>query len=129
MEPFLVASSLVDILAQRLVRTLCPSCKQAYQPNATELDALGLDVESQPVFYHATGCDACKQQGYRGRIGIYELINVDATLRQMIHDGAGEQKLEAHARLTQPSLFRDGVRRILDGDTSVEEVLRVTQEK
>lgn len=128
-EPFLLSSSLECILAQRLVRTLCPSCKQAYQPNATELDALGLEVESQPVFYHATGCDACKQQGYRGRIGIYELINVDATLRQMIHDGAGEQKLEAHARLTQPSLFRDGVRRILDGDTSVEEVLRVTQEK
>lgn len=128
-EPFLLSSSVEAILAQRLVRTLCPDCKEAYRPNAKELDVLGIEEDSQPTFYRAKGCDACNQQGYRGRIGIYELVNVDGTLRQMIHDGAGELALEAQVRLTQPSLFRDGVRRIMDGVTTVEEVLRVTQEK
>ena len=128
-EPFLLSSSMVGILAQRLVRTLCPHCKQAYQPSETELEALGLPADPVPTLYHAVGCDACNQLGYRGRTGIYELVNVDNVMREMIHNGDGEQTLEAHVRLTRPSLFEDALRRILKGDTTVEEVLRVTQEK
>jgi general secretion pathway protein E len=128
-EPFLLSSSMVGILAQRLVRTLCPHCKQAYEPSETELNALGLPASPVPTLYHAVGCDACNQLGYRGRTGIYELIDVDNVMREMIHNGDGEQAMEAHARVTRPSLYDDGLRRILNGDTSVEEVLRVTQEK
>ncbi|MDX1823771.1 MAG: type II secretion system ATPase GspE [Thiohalomonadales bacterium] len=128
-EPFLLSSSMVGILAQRLVRTLCPHCKQPYEATETELKALNMPLAPAPTLYRAVGCDACNQIGYRGRTGIYELINVDNVLRDMIHKGDGEQACEAHARITRPSLFDDGLRRILKGDTSVEEVLRVTQEK
>jgi general secretion pathway protein E len=128
-EPFLLSSSMVGILAQRLVRTLCSHCKQPYEATETELKALGLPAAPAPTLYHAVGCDACNQLGYRGRTGIYELIDVDNVLRDMVHNGDGEQALVAHARITRPSLYEDGVRRILNGDTSVEEVLRVTQEK
>jgi len=128
-EPFLLSSSMVGILAQRLVRTLCPHCKQAYQPTEPELKVLGLPTSPVPTLYRAVGCDACNHLGYRGRTGIYELINVDNVMREMIHNGDGEQAMESHARITRPSLYEDGLRRILNGDTSVEEVLRVTQEK
>ncbi len=128
-EPFLLSSSLEGILAQRLVRTLCPACKESYTPNARERESLGLDPEQAYTFYHARGCEACNQQGYRGRTGIYELLNIDNILRQMIHDGEGEQAMETHVRQQRPSLFDDGLRRIIAGDTSVEEVLRVTQDR
>jgi len=127
-EPFLLSSSIVGILAQRLVRTLCRHCKQAYEPTEPELKVLGLPASPVPTLYRAVGCDACNQLGYRGRTGIYELINVDNVMREMIHNGDGEQAMEARARITRPSLYEDGLRRILNGDTSVEEVLRVTQE-
>ena len=127
-EPFLLSSSIVGILAQRLVRTLCRHCKQAYEPTESELKVLGLPASPVPTLYRAVGCDACNQLGYRGRTGIYELINVDNVMREMIHNGDGEQAMEARARITRPSLYEDGLRRILNGDTSVEEVLRVTQE-
>ena len=128
-EPFLLSSSLEGILAQRLVRTLCRECREPYTPGSAELAKLGLDTDEAPTLYRAKGCPACNQQGYRGRTGIYELVDVDNTLREMIHDGAGEQAMDAHVRKTRPDLFQDGVRRILAGETSVEEVLRVTQER
>ncbi len=127
-EPFLLSSSLEGILAQRLVRTLCPSCKEAYTANDKDMETLHLEG-SPPTLYRAKGCSECNQQGYRGRTGIYELVDVDNVLRSMIHDGASEQDIEAHVRQSHPNLFADGVRRILAGETSVEEVLRVTQEK
>jgi general secretion pathway protein E len=126
-EPFLLSSSMVGILAQRLVRTLCPHCKEAYSATAAEMELLGLTQSTPPTLYHAKGCDECNQLGYRGRTGVYELIDVDNVMREMIHNGDGEQALEAHARVTRPSLYNDALRRILKGDTSVEEVLRVTQ--
>ena len=128
-EPFLLSSSMVGILAQRLVRTLCPHCKEAYQPTAAEMETLGLTQSPPPTLYRPTGCEACNNLGYRGRTGIYELIDVDNVLREMIHNGDGEQAMEAHARVTRPSMFADALRRVLNGDTSVEEILRVTQEK
>jgi general secretion pathway protein E len=128
-EPFLLSSSMVGILAQRLVRTLCPHCKEAYQPTPAEMETLGLTQSPPPTLYRPTGCEACNQLGYRGRTGIYELIDVDNVMREMIHNGDGEQAMETHARVTRPSMFADALRRVLSGDTSVEEILRVTQEK
>ena len=127
-EPFLLASTLNGILAQRLVRLLCPSCRSPATATHGECIQLGLDLSDPPLVYRAPGCPQCNGSGFRGRTGIYELIEVDDTLRQMIHDGAGERAMTEHVRMTTPSIRADGVRRILDGSTSIEEVLRVTRE-
>ena len=127
-EPFLLSSSLVGVLAQRLVRLLCPDCKVAYEPTERERNILGVDENESCTIYRPSGCEECNNSGYNGRTGIYELIAIDETLRGMIHDGDGESAMESHARRTRPSLRQDGVRRTLAGQTSLEEVLRVTRE-
>jgi len=127
-EPFLLSSSLIGVLAQRLVRLLCKTCKQPYAPNAVDAARFGFDSATPPTLYTGGGCKACNHSGYSGRTGIYEFLEVDEKLRAMIHDGAGEQALEAYAHTRHHSLFQDGLRRVLAGDTSLEEVLRVTQE-
>ena len=127
-EPFLLSSTLNGVLAQRLVRTLCPDCREPHQASSSECRLMGVDEQQPPTLYRATGCPACNGSGYRGRTGIYELIEVDDTLRGMIHDGASEQAMVRHARLSQPGIRQDGMRRILAGDTTLEEVLRVTRE-
>ena len=125
-EPFLMASSLIGVMSQRLVRLLCESCKEPYTANAHDCKRLGLDPAEPPTLFRATGCSHCNDLGYRGRGGIFELIPVDDHLRGMIHDGVSEQLIERYARQKTPSLRQDGVRRILEGRTTVEEVLRVT---
>jgi general secretion pathway protein E len=127
-EPFLLSSSLVGVLAQRLVRVLCDNCKEAYTASAADCAMLGTDSDNPPTLYHAVGCPACSQLGYKGRTGIYELVEVDDAMRTLIHDGAGEQALEAHARKRSAGMRQDGWRRVLAGETTVEEVLRVTSE-
>ncbi len=128
-EPFLLSSSLVGVLAQRLVRLLCPHCKRPYTADSTALERLELEPGGEPVtLYAAEGCKECHYQGYIGRTGIYELIAVDETLRGLIHSGASEQEMLTHLRKHTPSLRQDGARRVLKGDTSIDEVLRVTQE-
>ena len=127
-EPFLLASSLTGVLAQRLVRLLCKRCKKPMVASASECELLGVPVNSSPVIYHAVGCDACRHSGYTSRSGVYELIVIDETLRTMIHDRASEQDMRKHARHLFLSLRQDGYRRVLQGDTSLEEVLRVTGE-
>lgn len=127
-EPFLLSSTVVAILAQRLVRVLCDQCKEPYAAGETECELIGLAKEPPPTLYRAVGCDHCNGLGYRGRTGIYELVEVDDALRNLIHDGAGEQQLERHARAHGPSIRADGRRRVLAGQTTVEEVLRVTKE-
>ncbi|MGD2074129.1 MAG: type II secretion system ATPase GspE [Gammaproteobacteria bacterium] len=127
-EPFLLSSSLIGVLAQRLVRVLCDSCKQAYTASAADCEQLGVDPGNPPTLYRAVGCAECNQLGYRGRTGIYELIELDDEMRTRIHDGASEQGLEAHARQYSPSMRQDGWRRVLSGATTVEEVLRVSKE-
>ncbi len=107
-EPFLLASSLIGLLAQRLVRLLCADCKQPYQADASENRVLGLDENAKTTIYRATGCDKCRQTGYRGRTGIHELIEVDETLRRMIHDNAPEAEMEAYARKFTPGIRQDG---------------------
>lgn len=127
-EPFLLSSSLLGMLAQRLVRLLCPDCKQPYIASEREIAALGLPKDKPPSLYRAVGCESCNRSGYRGRTGVYEMVIVDDHMRGMIHDGSGEQELERYARTRTPSIRYDGRRRVLAGETSVEEVLRVTRE-
>jgi general secretion pathway protein E len=127
-EPFLIASSLLGVLAQRLVRTLCRECRVVYEPSERELGLLKLNNgRSDLQLYRPGGCGQCENTGYRGRIGIYELIRIDETLRKMIHDGCSEDEMLTYVRESSPSLGRDGYERVLAGDTSLEEVLRVTQ--
>ena len=125
-EPFLLASTLLGVLAQRLVRLLCPQCKESYQASSADCELLGVDAAQPPMLYAPVGCPHCNRSGYVGRTGIYELVVVDKELRTMIHDGAPEHELERRARLHTPSIRADGLRRVLEGDTSLEEVVRVT---
>jgi general secretion pathway protein E len=125
-EPFLLSSSLIGVLAQRLVRVLNPETKQPFQAGEYERRFLNLGPDDPSPVLYRPGRDAAG--GYRGRSGIYELIVVDDALRTMIHDGVSEQELERHARLTTPSIRDDGRARILRGETTIEEVLRVTRE-
>ena len=127
-EPFLLGSSLIGVLAQRLVRRLCPHCKTAYPPSAQEWSTLS-GSEPPAQAYLACGCEQCNQTGYRGRTGLYELMNVDESLRRLIHDDAGEHHLRQYAASHGMHLLReDGLRWVLAGETSIEEVLRVTRE-
>lgn len=128
-EPFLLASSLVGVLAQRLVRVLCLSCKKAYQASEQECKTLGLEAGADVTLYQSVGCSECNHSGYRGRIGVFEMINIDALFRSLIHENASEAELEACARKQTPSIFSDGLRRVRDGETTMEEVLRVTLEE
>lgn len=128
-EPFLLSSSLLGVLAQRLVRVLCPHCKEAYQADEAECKLLGVPFAQPPTLFHARGCADCHQQGYRGRTGIYELVVFDDHLRTLIHNAASEQDMTRHARSLGPSIREDGRRKVLEGATTVEEVLRVTREE
>jgi len=127
-EPFLLSSSLIGVLAQRLVRVLCPECKKASPATPAECKQLGVDAENPPTIHSPVGCKQCNHLGYRGRTGIYELIDVDEKMRNMIHDGESEYRMETYAREKSPGIRQDGMRRILLGETSLEEVLRVTRE-
>lgn len=127
-EPFLLSSSLIGLMAQRLVRTLCTHCRQPYEPEASERELLRVGSDETATLYKATGCEQCNHSGYRGRTGIYEFIVVNDAMRTLIHDGASEQALEAHARKYSPSINDDGRRLVMDGKTTLEEMLRVTRE-
>ena len=107
--------------AQRLVRLLCDRCKEPYLAQGTEAAQLGLTGNSQ--LFRARGCPHCNYSGYRGRTGIYELVVVDEEMRTMIHDNAAQSALERQARRLTPSIIDDGRRRVLAGDTTLEEVL------
>ncbi|WP_448213674.1 type II secretion system ATPase GspE [Colwellia sp. MEBiC06753] len=127
-EPFLLSSSLLGVLAQRLVRTLCPHCKEPHQADEEECHLLSISAEDKPTIYRAVGCQACNFKGYKGRTGIHELLTVDDKVRELIHNGRGEQVIEKYIRKTTPSIRRDGFDKVLAGITTLEEVLRVTRE-
>ncbi|MEZ3185069.1 type II secretion system ATPase GspE [Pseudomonas sp. LM13] len=128
-EPFLISSSLLGVLAQRLVRVLCNDCKRAYIADAAECALLGVSPAEAPTLYHAEGCEQCRGLGYRGRTGIYELVLFDDTLRTMVHTRASEQDMLRHARELGSSIRDDGLRKVREGVTTIEEVLRVTREE
>ncbi len=127
-EPFLLASSLSGVIAQRLMRLLCNDCKKPLPATASECVVLGVDASSPPTIYHPVGCARCRQTGYVGRSGVYELIAIDDALQTMIHDRASEQQMRKYSRGLYKSLRQDGYRRVLMGDTSLEEIVRVTSE-
>jgi general secretion pathway protein E len=124
-EPFLLSSSLIGVVAQRLVRVLNPETKQPFQAGEYERRLLNLKPgDPSPILYRPADTSG----GYRGRTGIYELVVVDDQMRTMIHDGAAEHDLERYARTLTPSIRDDGRSKILKGETTIEEVLRVTRE-
>ncbi len=126
-EPFLLASSTVGVLAQRLVRVLDREQCESYEISAQELARLGLDHQGPVTLYRPKADLPEGVSGYRGRTGIYELVPVNDHMRTLIHDGASEQALESLARELSPSILEDGWRKATDGVTSLEEVLRVTR--
>ena len=128
MEPYQLSSSLVGLMAQRLVRTLCPKCKTPYEASRNEKEQLAVDTSAPLTLYKAEGCAHCRHTGYAGRSGIHELIEVDKKLEEMIHDGASEQQLETYARSNSPGILQSGRRKVLSGKTTLQEVLRVTIE-
>jgi general secretion pathway protein E len=127
-EPFLLSSSLIGVMAQRLVRRLCPACRKPHTVTNSERDWLNLPEDESPTIYAADACSKCNQLGYAGRTGVYEFIHIDDHLQDMIHDGAGEHAMELYARKFASSLRQDGRRLILEGVTSLEEVLRVSRD-
>ncbi len=129
-EPFLVASSLVAIVAQRLVRQLCPHCKETYRPSDEELHDVGLDPATfTGQLWRAVGCPECNMKGYRGRMGIYELLVVSERIRAVVTGGKDAGVIRKVAIADGMRTLRDdGIQKALEGRTSLDEVMRVTQE-
>jgi general secretion pathway protein E len=157
-EAFLVRSTVAAILAQRLVRLLCPHCKEPYQASAYELEQLGIDPErtrrrddralspryvahgvnyrpvgwreaERPMFYRPRGCDRCDNKGYTGRFGIYELLMADDVVGRLVLDNADAMTIKRAAQTQgMDSLRDDGARKVLEGKTTVEEVVAATQD-
>jgi general secretion pathway protein E/type IV pilus assembly protein PilB len=128
-QPFLVASSVRAIMAQRLVRRLCPSCQEPGELTETELRALNLDSSdlNQARVMKSVGCERCRHTGYKGRMGIFEIFTIDDGVRRMINNRQSTLLLRQRAReLGMRTLRADGVRKVLAGLTSAEEVISVT---
>jgi general secretion pathway protein E len=128
-EPFLLSSSLIGVLAQRLVRVLDPDQREAYPASAAECAAFGQDPTPGLTLYRPQVSTTERHLGYRGRTGIYDLISVDQLLRDLIHEGASEQDMQQHVRRSTPGILADGWEKVVAGLTSVEEVLRVTRQE
>lgn len=127
-ESFLLSSSIVGLVAQRLVRTLCHDCKAPHELREDERELMGLNHADKVTVYRPVGCEVCNQVGYKGRTGIYEVIPMDETLRGLIHRNESLQSMEDHLRPDIPSIRDDGFKRVLAGDTSLAEILRVTSQ-
>ncbi|MGC8684338.1 MAG: type II secretion system ATPase GspE [bacterium] len=131
-EPFLVSSSVVAIIAQRLVRTICPVCKTPYTPTEEELMEIGItrDQLKGNVLYKGNGCVNCVNTGYKGRTGIYEILIIDDEIRSMITRGVDSTMIK-HAAMKKgmTTLKEDGIKKVINGITTIKEVLRVTQEE
>jgi len=127
-QPYLLSNSLIGLVAQRLVRVLCKHCREAHSADEYECDFLKVEPSCSPTIYRPVGCEACANEGYRGRMGIYEVVSLDDDLRRMIHSGASELDMEQHAREGAAGIRDDGRARVLEGLTTVDEVLRITME-
>ncbi|WP_440501016.1 GspE/PulE family protein, partial [Serratia nevei] len=127
-EPFLLSSSLSGVLAQRLVRRLCPQCREPYALPDAQRRLLGLPPTQAVTCWRPLGCEACGGQGYHGRIGLHELLVLDEPMRMAIHRGDGELDIAKLAAERYLPLRQDGIAKMRAGETSLEEVLRVTRE-
>ncbi|MEZ5897491.1 MAG: type II secretion system ATPase GspE [Parvularculaceae bacterium] len=128
-ESFLLSSTIAGVLAQRLVRRLCPNCKTGYSPDAAERKLLRISEDAPATVYKSNGCGRCGHTGYEGRIGVYELMVVDEKTKKLIHDGAGEQAVSDIAFRDADTLAQSGFRHVLGGMTSIDEVLRVVRQE
>jgi type IV pilus assembly protein PilB len=128
-KPFLVAASVQGVLAQRLLRVVCKQCREQYNPAPAELRSIGVDPLNvgDATFYRAGGCPACEHSGYRGRLGIYELLQMDNELREMTFRGEPMVRLRDYAWQSggMSTLLQDGVRKVMAGHTTIPELLRV----
>jgi len=128
-KPYLVATSLRAALAQRLVRRICPTCRERYEPTLREMHAIGLDPETAraATFMRGRGCDDCHEQGFKGRIGVFEIFKVNEDVERLIYSNGTASHLRTLSRqLGMRSMREDGVRKVMTGMTTVEEVLSVT---
>ena len=129
-EPFLVASSVVAVLAQRLLRRICPDCKRPYRASEEELSRLDLPPGSAVTLYRGAGCAACSQTGYRGRTGIFELMVLDDDIRRLIGGKADSTAIKQTAIAKgMVTLKQEGAERVIQGHTTLEEVMRITQQE
>jgi general secretion pathway protein E len=129
-EPFLISSTVIAVIAQRLVRVLCEDCKEPYHPDDETLERLGISANpaSQPVIYRAKGCPKCFNSGYKGRLGIYEIMVLNEHLQNLILKTHDSHQIKNEAiRFGMNTLYSDGILKVISGITSLEEVLRVTQ--
>ncbi|MHC4738788.1 MAG: GspE/PulE family protein [Planctomycetota bacterium] len=128
-EPFLLASSLEAVLAQRLVRKICPNCKKQYKPDENLFNNLNNSVELKPDMdlYHGTGCNECMQSGMKGRTGIFEMLRITDSLRELIASRPTTEQIIKAAPPDHVSMRHDGIEKVIDDITTPEEVFRVTQ--
>jgi type IV pilus assembly protein PilB len=128
-EPFLISSTMMGVLGQRLVRTICKKCRTPFEPTENQLSLLNLSPHDlgEKVFYYGRGCSNCNDTGYKGRKGIYELLNINEPIRALINERAPTVVLRQKAvELGMITLREDGLRGIFDGDTTIEEVVKYT---
>jgi general secretion pathway protein E len=124
-EPFLLASTLRAVIAQRLVRRLCTACRHAVPAPASVAALIGIPADT-PIF-EAKGCDVCNHTGYKGRIGVFEMVRIDDAIRGLINAGGDEAAISAHAFRNAPTLTSAARALVLDGQTTAEEAVRITR--
>ncbi len=127
-EPFLISSSILGVLAQRLVRTICPNCRTEYEPTAKALAELGIKEGREKIkLWRGKGCNVCKNTGYKGRIGIFELMAMNDRIRELVLTKTASTVIKKAAQEAgMKTLLEDGIRKVMDGKTTIDEVLRVT---
>ena len=128
-EPYLVASSLIGVLAQRLVRSICPNCKTEDSSSGSQMAELGTVADSSAIPFRGDGCDKCRQTGYQGRIGIFEFMMIDEAVRSLIQTRCNASEIREASRANGMKLLReDGLEKIVAGETTIEEVVRVSMD-
>ena len=124
---YLLTSSVIGVVSQRLVRRLCPDCKQPHSAELGEKQALGLPLDEEVTIYKPVGCPRCSNQGYKGRVGVYEILMLDKEIRNLINRDAKEDEILEKAKENGMQVLRDdAILKVLEGDTSIEEMLKVT---
>ncbi len=130
-EPYLIAAALKGVISQRLVRRICPDCREAYKPDADELQEFGLPADADETFYRGAGCPKCYNRGYRGRVAVFEMLPIDHSVRNLIYAEAGRVAIEKELKRPETgfvSMQQNALRLVREGVTTVDEVRRVIHE-